>query len=693
MTYRRAGVLAASAALLCVAVAVLGLVLMERYGARRIADWRPPETGVIAEDRNGDLLRVFPLPDGRWRLPAEPAFVDPRFLAMLTAWEDKRFAAHSGVDWIAFARAAVQALTHGRLVSGGSTLTMQTARLMAGLPPRSLSAKLEQIALALALERRFDKTQILSLYLTLAPYGGPVEGVRAASLSWFGKEPHRLTAAQSALLVALPQSPERNRPDLAPERARLARNRVIDRMEALAILSADEAGRARREAMPARRHAMPMLAAHEAERLRRAEPNAPVLRMSIDRAMQERVEAYARERVASMPSPQSLAIMVSDPRSGEVLAAVGGPDMLDRSRQGFVDLSRGLRSPGSTLKPLIFGLAFERGVAHPESLLDDRPVSFAGYRPQNFDHGYEGVMTARRALQLSRNLPAVELLRLVGPARLIQRLRLAGARPELGSRSLPGLAIGLGGLGVTLDDLMRVYGGLANGGVSMPLTRRADGPREPGRRILSPQAAWYVTSILAGGPTTSSGSPGTLAYKTGTSYGYRDAWSLGYDARRVVGVWVGRPDGAPVSGLVGQDSALPILRGVFARLGGAERLDGPPPGILAAGTAALPPPLRKIGARNARVDASGRPEIVFPPSGARVELGLDAPDGAFLSLKVRGGRPPFTWYLDGRPVASSVFPREASVPVALPGFAEIAVIDSVGNAATSRVRLDDGEAD
>ena len=681
----------------------------------RIAAIEEPRTGVEVVDRNGALLRAFSSEDGRWRLDARVEDVDPRYLAMLIAWEDKRFRDHGGVDPVAFLRAGWQSIAHQRIVSGGSTLTMQVARMLGRLPTGSVAAKGEQILTAIALERTRTKDGILSLYLDLAPYGGNLEGVRAASWSYFGKEPKRLTAAEAALLVALPQAPERYRPDRFPERAKAARDRVLQRMTALGLIDADEAARGVREAMPAGRRPLPLLSAHTAVRLHQADRKRARIRLTIDKAMQARLETYAREKVSSLAKPISLAILVADPATGEILADIGSPDLFDRERQGFNDLTRAKRSPGSTLKPLIYGLAFERGLAHPESLVDDSPAAFAGYRPQNFDRTFEGMITARRALQLSRNLPAVELLSAVGPARLVYRMRRAGADPELGDRSLPGLAIGLGGIGLSLEDLVAIYAGLANGGFAQPLHVEVDPALVKGaggKRILSAQAAWYVTSILAGAPTTTKGSPGEIAHKTGTSYGYRDAWTIGYDGRHVVGVWLGRPDGAPVAGLVGQDAALPVLHDVFSRLGPIERLPGPPPGILASAGGNLPPPMRRVGRAAIAASSSSRPEIVFPPNDTRIEIGLgeaDAPPGrtadaalighergpgeagtidaggADLFLKVRDGRPPFTWFVDGVPVARDALTRQSKVRLDEPGFIDILVLDAAGGAARSSV--------
>ncbi|MEF2070834.1 penicillin-binding protein 1C [Consotaella aegiceratis] len=685
---RRARLVLGAGLATCLLAVALGYAALEAAIDEREAAFSAPATGVEVVDRHGILLRAFALDDGRWRLSASAGDVDPRYVEMLLAWEDKRFRQHGGVDPRAALRAAWQSLRHGRVVSGGSTLTMQVARMLEGLPTGSFLAKGEQVVGALALERSRSKADILALYLQLAPYGGNIEGVRAASLAFFGKEPRRLTAAEAALLVALPQSPERLRPDRHPQAAKTARDRVLDRMQALGLLTAGEAERARAEAMPQGRQSLPMLAAHTATRLHGEQPERHRIQLTIDAGLQARLEAYARQKAATLPKPLSLAFLVSDHSTGEVLASVGSPDLFDGDRQGYVDLTRALRSPGSTLKPLIYGLAFERGVAHPESLVDDSPGGFAGYTPQNFDHAFEGMITARRAVQLSRNLPAVELLSAVGPSRLVSRIRRTGAQPELGDRSLPGLAIGLGGLGLTLEDLVRLYGGIANGGLAAPLHVEETTAPSPARRILSPQAAWYVTSILAGATSTTKGSPGDIAHKTGTSYGYRDAWTIGYDGEHVVGVWLGRPDGAPVPGLIGQDRAVPVMRDVFARIGPVTRLPGPPPGVLATAGGNLPPPLKRFGRAAAKGGDGLAPEIVFPPDAARVEVEAGDPATADLFLKVRNGRPPFTWYVDGRPVAMNSLERQAEWQPDEPGFVDISVVDRSGAAARSRVFVD-----
>jgi len=668
---------------------VLGAGLLGLEALIRAAD--PPDpafaTSTLVLDRNGRLLRPFTVADGRWRLPVDVSEVDPKLVAMLLAFEDRRFFEHRGVDPIALLRAGAQLLANGRIVSGGSTLTMQLVRLLEGGSTRSLPGKLRQVLAALALEQRLDKEAILAAYLNLAPYGGNLEGVRAASLAWLGKEPRRLTPAEAALLVALPQAPNARRPDLGPEAARKARDRVLAVARRQGVIDAAEEVAALHEPMPSARRAFPMLAAHTAERAVRTRPDLGVHRLTLDADPQARLEALAAERAAALGPRVSVAILVADHRDGQVRASVGSAGLLDEEREGFIDMTRALRSPGSTLKPLIYGLAFEAGIAHPESLIEDRPSGFSGYAPANFDRVYHGTVTVRRALERSLNVPAVQVLEAVGPARLVSRMRRAGAAPVLPDLSPPGLAIGLGGIGVRLTDLVAIYAAIARGGLPVALTEDWETPAQrPYGRVLDERAAWYLTSILAGAPAPANSSPGELAFKTGTSYGYRDAWAIGFDGRHVVGVWVGRPDGAPVPGLAGIDAAAPILIDAFARIGGRAPLPPAPPGVLVASSSQLPPPLRRVQGKTSGGKTDG-PQIAFPPDGARVELGLAA-GTASLALKVRNGTPPFAWYANGAPIGREPHARTARWQPDGPGFTTIAVVDARGQSSRVTVFLE-----
>ncbi len=676
-------------------VSLAGLWLLAAVQAIRADLPRVPDPAAIATshlvvDRAGLLLRPFTIADGRWRLPATAAEVDPLFFRMLFAYEDRRFAEHHGVDWIAMARAVVQYAEAGNIVSGGSTITMQIARLLAGIDTRSLAGKLRQIVFAQEIEAALTKDEILAIYLTLAPYGGNLEGIRAATLAYFGKEPTRLTPAEAALLVALPQSPEARRPDRDPPAAEAARDRVLDRMVTAGVLVAEEAAAAKTEPVPTVRIDFPILAAHLAEAAVVAAPDVPVHRLTIDRARQQQLERLAADRAAALGPTISVAIVLVDHRTGEILASVGSAGLLDRNREGFIDMTRAIRSPGSTLKPFIYGLAFELGLALPASLIEDRPTGFGDYAPVNFDGFYRGTVTMREALQQSLNVPAVIVLDAVGPAQLVARLRRAGATPSLPELSAPGLAIGLGGVGISLRDLVAAYAAIANGGTAVALhdgATPAVPPTDGTNAVLDPVAAWYVADILAGIVPPGNGAPGRIAFKTGTSYGYRDAWAIGFDGRYVIGVWVGRPDGAPIAGLSGFGEAAPILFDAFDRLGGrTEPLRPPPPGAATIATADLPEPLMRFRHQERSVvERDPGPEIAYPPDGVRVDLGLAAGAAVPLVIKVRNGSPPFTYLANGLPIGRAAFARQETWAPDGAGFVTIAVIDGQGR--SSRVTV------
>jgi len=664
----------------CLWLAALARDAADRWVAATVLPPLLPETSVEVLDRNGVLLRAFQVEDGRWRLAVDQGSVDPAYLAMLVAYEDRRFHVHSGVDLRALLRAAVQAAWNGRVVSGGSTLTMQVARLLENGGTGQVSGKLRQMRVALALERRLSKQQILGLYLNLAPFGGNLEGVRSATLAYFGKEPRRLTPAEAALLVAIPQSPEGRRPDRHPDRAEAARSRVLHRAVGAGLIDADQAAAARTEAVPDRRRPVPALAPHLADRMRAADPGLRRHHLTLDARLQAKIETLAAEAVAARPEALQVAIVIADHRSGEVLASVGSAAYTGDARQGFVDMTSALRSPGSTLKPLIYALAFDEGLAHPETLLEDRATDFGGYAPQNLDRTFHGTIRAREALQLSLNIPAVALTDAMGPARLLAGLRRAGVNPAIPGNQ-PGLAVALGGVGVTLNDMVQLYAALARGGVTLPL--RVTGTGTEGGRLVSATAAWQVADILSGLPPPPGAPENRLAYKTGTSYGHRDAWAIGFDGRHVIGVWMGRADGSPVPGAFGGELAAPVLFQAFNRLKPQlDPLPPPPPATLLVSNAQLPAPLQRFRPRTAAFQAADAPSVAFPPDGAQVEL----VDGALL-VRVGGGKAPFTWLADGRPVAVATRARDTLLDLPGAGFVTLSVIDATGQSARTQVRV------
>ena len=682
--------------LFALALALWGAALA-RDGFDRWIDATDLPATAIAQStellaRDGQLLRAWPVADGRWRLGSPPEATDPLFLAMLLAYEDKRFHSHPGVDARAVLRAGGQALTSGRIVSGGSTLTMQVARLLEESGTGNWRGKLRQARVALALERRLDKAQILTLYLTLAPYGGNIEGLRAASLSWLGREPHRLTPAEAALLIALPQAPEARRPDRNPAAARAARDRVLARMVQAGVIDADTAQAALTEPVPVARRPFAQNAPHLGDRLRAADPLAQRLDSTLDAPLQRALEALAAEAVAGRADTLSVAILVADHRTGEVLAHVGSPDYAHGPRQGFVDMTRAIRSPGSTLKPLVYALAFDEGLAHPETIIDDHPVRFGSYAPRNFDGKFRGELRVAEALQMSLNTPVVQLTEALGPARLMAAMARAGSAAEVPGGA-PGLAVALGGVGISLHDLVQIYAALGNGGAAVELhatpggsparAGEAAGDDPPGR-VTSARAAWQVGHVLSGQQPPAGAPPHPIAWKTGTSYGHRDALAVGWDGRHVIGVWMGRADGTPVPGAFGGDLAAPILFRALARLKPRpDPLPPPPADTLLVTGDRLPLPLQRFANRHPGANDSSAPRLAFPPDGARVDL-----SGLPLIIKLRDGVPPFTVLANGAPVLLRAQGRDLPLPGLGPGFVTLSVIDAEGRAASAAVRID-----
>jgi penicillin-binding protein 1C len=646
-------------------------------------------------DRNNKLLRAYAMADGRWRLPVTAkTSVDPGYVNLLLGYEDKRFYAHHGVDPLALGRAAFQLVTRGHIVSGGSTITMQLARLLEPRQQRSVSAKLRQAVRAIQLERHLSKEQILDLYLTLAPFGGNLEGIRAASIAYFGKEPKRLSLAEAALLVALPQSPETRRLDRHPGTARVARDRVLDRMVHEGRVSQADATQARAINVPKLRKPMPVLAPHSADQAMATMKDTPIIGLTLDAGIQRNLEALVRDRAAALGPNISIAILAVDNDSGDVLAHVGSPDYFDDRRAGQVDMTRAVRSPGSTLKPFIYGLAFEDGFVHPDSLIEDRPIRFGSYAPENFDMTFQGTVPVRRALQLSLNVPAIALLDRVGASRLSSRLKQAGANLVLPKDEAPGLAMGLGGVGVTLRDLVQLYTGIARLGSARPLRELVQangGDDRESLRLMDPVAAWQVGNVLIGTPPPENGAHNRIAFKTGTSYGFRDAWSVGFDGRMTIGVWVGRPDGAPVPGLVGRTAAAPILFDAFARSGKLQLpLPRAPKGTLVASNAKLPLPLRRFRPLGELIRNGGEQalHIQFPINGSRIDA-ASAGEALFAALpvKVAGGVLPMTMLVNGVAVGDIDGRRQRLVDPPGPGFVRLTVMDATGAADTVVVRI------
>ncbi|MBP7338441.1 MAG: penicillin-binding protein 1C [Niveispirillum sp.] len=644
-----------------------------------MARWDGRSAEVL--DSDGKLLRAFPTAEGAWRLATDQGQVDPLYRAMLLTMEDRRHDWHPGVDPLSILRAGMQAAYHGRVISGASTLSMQAARLLSPRP-RTFGAKLTEAARALQIRRRLGADGVLSLYMSLAPFGGPLEGVRAASLAWFGKEPGQLTPAQAALLVALPQSPERLRPDRFPDAARAARAKVLDRAVAAGLIAVDVAAAARDEPLPTAMLPLPALAPHLAERLAGGEGPGAVIRTGVRADLQRALEGVGRAELARMEPGGDLAVLVLANADRRILAHLGSGDW--RARQ--LDLSRAVRSPGSALKPFIYALAFDDLSLHPGTLIDDAPQRFGDWLPRNFDDGFHGVVTAREALQRSLNIPAVRVLERVGPARMTALLTISGAELSLPPAAEPGLPLALGGVGIRLTDLAMLYAALGDDGVTKPLRTRIDRPEaEAGGRLVGAAAARAVLGVLRDSPLPDglAGGQGIagrrrVAFKTGTSFGFRDAWTVGVSGDYTVAVWVGRADGAPRPGAAGRLAAAPLMFRVFDLLPPDQPRPPAPEPDHALLRATPPPGLARLDGGGPVAQRTERLRILFPPDGAEVEALADG-----VSLSAAGGRPPYRWVADNVPLPDdSRFWRPAGA-----GFSRLTVMDSTGQRASAAIRV------
>ncbi len=650
---------------------------------------RGETVSILVSDRNGKPLRAIPTPDNYWRFRADLDEIDPVFIEALLEVEDQRFWHHGGVDWTGMVRAVWSSAKAGRIVSGGSTITMQTARLLEPRP-RTVPSKLIEMFRAHQIEARLSKREILELYLTLAPYGGNVEGIRAASWRYFGREPNRLSDDQIALLIALPQSPEVRRPDLRPKGADAGRKAIVAKLERLGYLDHARAEEARTSQMPTGDYAFPARAWHATARAAR-DAKADVV-STLDARLQAELEGLALEHAKEFGHGTQVAILVVDIPGRAVRASVGSA-----SRDlpgGWLDLTAQARSPGSTLKPFIYAMAFDDGSAAPDTKISDLPKRFASYQPDNFDRMFRGDVRVSDALQHSLNVPAVLALDRIGPQRFAATLALAGAPPRIskGADQGAGLALALGGAGLTARELAVLYAALGDDGHAKPLAwtkqeqDRVSAAR--GYRLMGPDSAAKILRILKNAPTPEGRMPGRLtanapqiAFKTGTSYGFRDAWAAGVSGDHAVVVWVGRADGAPRPGATGRDTALPILFEVADRatyhLGGDG---GAKSRLMTEQSAEVKGALQRFGNKHSA------PQILFPPREAELWSGEVNGQAARPFVLAGRGDGKLSWYIDGEPCATD----DAGLPVWAPersGFYVVSAVDEAGRQSRVRVRV------
>ena len=665
------------------AVLAATALVLDRLFPPDLARYEARSTEIV--DAKGRLLRAFTTAYGKWRLKTTVDDVDPVYLALLKAYEDRRFDDHWGVDPLSVLRATLQLVERSRIVSGASTLSMQAARLLEPhlhqRGPRGFTTKAIQAARALQLEWRYSKREVLGIYLTLAPMGGNLEGVRAASFAYFGKEPRQLSAAEAALLVAIPQSPERRRPDRHAALAQHARDRVLARGLERGVIDERLMALALSRPAPSARLGLPMNAPHLSAWLASQSPGS-IVPTTVRYELQSALARLVGDERGQMGDRPQIAIVAIDNRSREIIAWVSGSDWFGRA--GQVDLVRSHRSPGSALKPLIYAMAFDDRALHPESRVEDVAVRFKDWLPRNFDRDHQGTVSVRRALQQSLNVPAVLALEKVGPQRFVATLRAAGAAPVLAPGDLgAALGVALGSAAVSPLEMVGLFSSLANGGTFAPPRVRRDRDAAQPVRLVGDAAAWYVADILAEAPLPEgfASLPPALrerriAYKTGTSAGFRDAWAAGYSANWTVVVWVGHADGTPRPGQLGRLSALPILFKAFGRLPGEDNRATPPPAdVLRVGSwRDLPPRMRTLAPP---AIVSGGPRIAYPAADSRIELAAGEP----VPLTAMGGEGRLRWLVDGRPIEGTKWTPAGA------GEARLAVVDEQGRSSAVTVRI------
>lgn len=673
----------------------VGLCALDRAFPPKLSNVRDHSIALL--DNEKILLGTLLATDERWRFPVKLSEVDPLYLKMLLAFEDKRFYYHFGVDPLSLLRASVQWLLSARVISGGSSLSMQTVRLLEPRP-RTLKTKLKEILRAIQLECHFSKQEILEMYLTKAPFGGNLEGIRAATLAYFGKEPRQLTIAEAALLVALPQAPNRLRPDLSPKIAKMYRDKVLNRMQKKGILNPQQVSEAMEDRLPACRYAFPKHASHVTAMLAKEKNTSKIKQTTLNGQLQKQIEKLAKAEARFLPEHQSIAVLIVENKTRQVQVLLGSADFFDQARKGQVNMIKAYRSPGSLLKPFIYALAFEENLIHPETIIQDIPTGFSGYHPSNFKDVFHGAVTLREALKQSLNIPAVALLDKLGPKRFHAFLSSFAVILKFEHAHVdPSLPIALGGVGMTLWDLVSLYTALANQGEFKPLLISPPfvDSMPLAQKITTAKAALQITDILEETPAPegfvdrSVILKNAIAYKTGTSYGYRDAWAIGYNQDYTVGIWVGRADGTSSAPHTGRTTAAPLLFKVFDVLPNT-RAPGQRQNQKQSQLAAqqeVPSHLQEFRVRGQKSGEKQAIKIQFPKEGAIIGLQSENTHWHPVSISISAGVPPYFLLVDGKPTAvknqgSKIIWQPKSI-----GFVELTLLDSEGGSDSVSVEL------
>lgn len=631
------------------------------------------QTSVLVYGDNQTLAHVFLTPDEKFRILTQPNQVPSLYIQTLLAREDSQFYQHFGVNPFSVLRALYQNLRFQTIISGGSTLTMQTARL---LEPRKRTffSKVIESFRALQLEWHFTKQEILSIYLTLAPFGSNIEGVSAAAYAYFNKTPQTLATPEIALLVAMVQSPNRLRSDLYPIKAKLARNRILDLMKSKALINQQEHDLHIHAPLPTVIQRFPREIPHLAWRLKQQYPKQQEIHVSIDLRLQKQIELLLAQYELFLPTDANAAILVLDHLQNKPIVYIGSTHFMNRTNHGFIDYIRAYRSPGSTLKPFIYGIGFDSGLIQPDSFVLDIRRRFGSYYPHNFDRDIHGMVQVNEALALSLNIPAVSLLNEIGVVRFISFLKSADIHPKYPQSGEPGLSSALGGLGMTLEQLVLLYSGLGHQGMIRPFFYVESMKTDKESYLMSSRAAQSLKEIL----TVETSQGRSIAIKTGTSYGHRDVLAIGVDKQYVIGIWAGLANNAPMRGETGASTAVPLLLKVHQLL--------PKNKLKTVAIPSLPEALmlkKNRSSAESAISSAGKLALLFPVDNSVLHFDNQKAIPCYL----QGGVKPYTWLIDGQPVSIQSWQQKYFWQAKNPGFYRISVIDAVGETMSVKIEL------
>ncbi len=516
------------------------------------------DSSKLLFDKDGKLLYASLNSKDKWRFKSDLKEIDPLFIKMLIAFEDKKFYSHKGVDFLALLRASYQLIKYQKVVSGASTITMQLAKLLEP-KKRTFANKIVEIVRAIELEWHLSKEEILQDYLTLAPYGGNIESLAAASYYYFGKLPRNLSPSEAALLVALPKNPNGYNPFRHPKKALQARERVLKRALEEKIISKAIYQKALKAPLPKKPFAFPRYAYFVAKMLLKKKKQA---KTTLDLALQKALFKWAKDIATTLPNKATIALILVENNNSLVRAYIGNGALFSKKRGGYIDIAKATFSPGSTLKPFIYALALEDGLIHQNTIITDSKIRFSSYHPSNFSKKYHGEVSITFALQNSLNIPAVKVLQRIKPDYFLSKMQNVIGEVKL--FSTPNLSIALGGVGVSLWQLLQAYVTLANckGAKTLAIAKKQ---KQQHLNFVSCKSAQIIGAILSDitPPPPFEAMKGKIAFKTGTSYGFRNFWTIGFSKNYTLGVLISKVNNEPIGKMSARELAAPLFFEAF----------------------------------------------------------------------------------------------------------------------------------